>query len=54
MAWPRVEVRIDKDRYIYDREMPQMSYEIEEVAAGQIMKGLVVGVRRTSDIIATV
>lgn len=54
VSWPRVEVRIDKDRYIYDREMPQMSYEIEEVAAGQMMKGLVVEVRRSSEIVVTV
>ena len=54
VPWPRVEVRIDKDRYIYDREMPQMSYEIEEVAAGQMIKGLVVEVRRSSEIVVTV
>lgn len=54
VAWPRVAVRIDKDRYIYDREMPQMSYEIEEVAPGQIIKGLVVEVRRSNEIVVTV
>ena len=54
VAWPRVAVRIDKDRYIYDREIPQMSYEIEEVAHGQMMKGLVVEVRRSNEIVVTV
>lgn len=40
--WPKVEVVVDKDRYIYDREMPQMSYEIEEVQVGDCLKGMVV------------
>ena len=54
VRWPRVPVRIDKDRYIYDREMPQMSYEIEEVAPGQMFKGLVVEVRRSNEIVVSV
>ena len=28
---PKVKCNIDKDRYIYDKEMPHLSYEIEEV-----------------------
>jgi hypothetical protein len=51
VKWPRAAVRIDKDRYLYDREMPQMSYEIEEVAGGQMIKGLVVEVRRSYEIV---
>lgn len=41
-TWPRVEVLVDKDRYIYDRDMPQMSYEIDEVRVGDCLKGMVV------------
>ena len=40
--WPDVEVCVDKDRYIYDRDMPQMAYEIEEVKRGDWVKGMIV------------
>ncbi len=40
--WPAVEVRCDKDRYIYDREMPQMAHEVEGVKRGDWLKGMVV------------
>ena len=33
---------IDKERYIYDRDMPHLSYEIEDVKVGDRLIGMVV------------
>ena len=51
-AWPRMAVHIDKERYIYDREMPQISYEVDETAEGCLMKSMVVEVNK-AEILAT-
>lgn len=33
---------VDKDKYIYDRDMPHLSYEIEEVKPGDLLVGMIV------------
>ena len=33
---------IDKDRYIYDRDMPHLSYEIDQVKQGDLIHAMVV------------
>jgi len=38
----RISCVIDKERYIYDREMPHMSYEIEEVKEGDRVNAMIV------------
>lgn len=39
---PRITCILDKDRYIYDRDMPHLSYEIEEVKVGSLVTAMVV------------
>jgi exosome complex RNA-binding protein Csl4 len=37
-----LECIIDKDRYIYDRDMPHLSYDIDQVKQGDLVHALVV------------
>lgn len=39
---PDIQCVVEKDRYIYDKDMPHLSYEVDEVKVGDIMKGMVV------------
>ena len=33
---------VEKERYIYDRDMPHLSFEIEDVKVGDTLIGLIV------------
>ena len=37
-----IECIIEKERYIYDRDMPHLSYEIDEVKIGDILNAMIV------------
>ena len=41
-----VEVIVDKDRYIYDKEMPGIAGEIQDVRMGDRVRGMVVEAKR--------
>lgn len=38
---PSIECIVDKDRYIYDKDMPHLSFEVDDVREGSVMTALV-------------
>lgn len=42
---PRILCAIEKDRYIYDRDMPHLSYEVQGVKPGDRLAGMIVETR---------
>lgn len=39
---PRIRCFIDKERYIYDRDMPHLSYEIDDIKNGDLIIAMIV------------
>ena len=39
---PSIKCLIDKERYIYDRDMPHLSYEIDELKTGDYLTAMIV------------
>lgn len=39
---PRIRCFIDKERYIYDRDMPHLSYEIDDLKIGDYLTAMIV------------
>ena len=39
---PSIKCCIDKERYIYDRDMPHLSYEIDELKIGDYLTAMIV------------
>jgi hypothetical protein len=42
---PFLKCVIDKERYIYDRDMPHLSFEIDGVKVGDHMQAMIVNVK---------
>jgi hypothetical protein len=39
---PKITCIVDKDRYIYDKEMPHLSFEVDELNEGDLFTAMVV------------
>jgi len=42
---PSLKCSIDKERYIYDRDMPHLSYEIDDLKVGDYLQAMIVDVK---------